>query len=165
MDVSSLDAFDAITTEQRDGWQLDMFGSPTRLDGLLRMRLGETRAAHLGHRGCARTGRDRHQLFEAAALIIHSLPGLVARVAKPMPHPPVVHVITPHRNFLLESRDDAVTLTVASQPPDASSATLRLPDEALVRLVYGRLDAEHAPASVEAEESGPVRLRAAFPGL
>jgi hypothetical protein len=103
---------------------------------------------------------------EAAALIMDSLPGLAGHVGKAMPHPRTVHVMTPLRSFVLEPSDDGVTLVPAAAGEAAGSAArLRLPDEAFVRLVYGRLDAEHTPASVEAEGVDLADLRAAFPGL
>jgi hypothetical protein len=53
------------------------------------------------------------------------------------------------------------------QQTDASQQTptvLRLPTEAFVRLVYGRLDADHTPSTVEAEPALLDALRAALPG-
>jgi hypothetical protein len=42
---------------------------------------------------------------------------------------------------------------------------LRLPAEALLRLVYGRLDSDHTPASVDAGGHPLDSLRRAFPGF
>jgi hypothetical protein len=53
------------------------------------------------------------------------------------------------------------------QQTDTSQQTptvLRLPTEAFVRLVYGRLDADHTPSTVEAEPALLDALRAALPG-
>jgi hypothetical protein len=52
------------------------------------------------------------------------------------------------------------------EPPDQPDGVLRLPAEALLRLLTGRLAPEHTPAGVEA--SGPVALddlRRVFPGF
>ena len=48
---------------------------------------------------------------------------------------------------------------------DTSAAELVLPTEAFVRLVYGRLDAGHTPATVTAHGVDLDVLRSAFPGL
>ena len=40
-----------------------------------------------------------------------------------------------------------------------------MPAEALLRLAYGRLDAAHTPADVEADPADLDRLRAVFPGF
>jgi hypothetical protein len=40
-----------------------------------------------------------------------------------------------------------------------------LPAEALIRLVYGRLDAAHTPPSVRVENIDLDALRRAFPGV
>jgi hypothetical protein len=42
---------------------------------------------------------------------------------------------------------------------------VRMPGEALVRLVYGRLDSEHTPEAVEAEGVDLDVLRSVFPGF
>ena len=42
---------------------------------------------------------------------------------------------------------------------------VRLPAAAFVRLVYGRLDADHTPASAVTEGIDLDDLRKAFPGL
>jgi hypothetical protein len=71
----------------------------------------------------------------------------------------------PERRFVLESTNDGVTLTPADTDTDDADATLRLPAEALVRLVYGRLDPEHTPTTVRSEGVDLDALRRTFPGL
>ena len=48
---------------------------------------------------------------------------------------------------------------------DPDLPVLRLRGAAFVRLVYGRLDADHTPASVVAEGVDLDDLRKAFPGV
>ena len=162
-DATFLDALHALAPEQRAGWQLDMFGARTSLAGLLRMRLGE----HLLHTWDIAVALDPAATVPdaAAELIMASLPGLVDRTGKAMPNPRAVHVMTPQRNFVLEPTEDGLRLEPASSEPGDSAARLRLPAEALVRLVYGRLDAAHTPASVGAEGVDLAELRATFPGF
>jgi hypothetical protein len=66
----------------------------------------------------------------------------------------------PERQFVLET-GDAVSLTEGGGEDGLPS--LRMPAEALVRLVYGRLDAEHTPAAADSAEL--AELRALFPGF
>ena len=71
----------------------------------------------------------------------------------------------PAREFVLDVGPEGVSL----QPAPAGAQTdaqLRLPAEAFIRLVYGRLDPDHTPPGVDI--SGPVDLddlRAVFPGF
>jgi uncharacterized protein (TIGR03083 family) len=162
-DAKLLSALEAITPDERGDWQLEMFGTQTSLAGLLRMRLGE----HLLHSWDIAVALDPLATVPdaGAALIIDNLPGLAARVGKAMPHPRVVQVMTPHRNFVLEPTEDGVRLVPAASEPGETSARLRMSSEAFIRLVYGRLDAEHTPASVEAEGVDLAELRATFPGV
>ncbi|MBV9412046.1 MAG: hypothetical protein JO148_10655, partial [Acidimicrobiia bacterium] len=41
---------------------------------------------------------------------------------------------------------------------------LRMPAEAFIRLVYGRLDSDHTPSSVEGDAETLEQLRQVFPG-
>lgn len=162
-DATFLSMLESLTPDERAGWQLDMFGARQGLAGLLRMRLGE----HAVHTWDIAVALDPAATVpeSAAALLIANLPGLVGRAGKPMPNPRTVQVQTPHRSFVLEPTADGVELAPAPAQPDAAPARLRLPDEAFVRLVYGRLDADHTPASVAAEGVDLADLRATFPGF
>ena len=65
----------------------------------------------------------------------------------------------PERQFVLET-GDAVSLTEGG---DDAPTELRLPAEALVRLIYGRLDAAHTPVAADSAEL--AELRVLFPGF
>ncbi len=67
----------------------------------------------------------------------------------------------PERRFLLET-GEAVTLTPSDG--EAAPAGLRLPAEAFVRLVYGRMDEAHTPP-LESTGVDLGELRQLFPGL
>jgi hypothetical protein len=61
---------------------------------------------------------------------------------------------------IVQPLDDAgIDGAAAPGEPDLS-----MPAEAFVRLVYGRLDPDHAPAGVEGDERLLEQLRAVFPG-
>ena len=72
----------------------------------------------------------------------------------------MIHTVDPGRDFTLSLGTEAVALTPSEHTvaPD-----LELPAEALIRLVYGRLDPAHTP-SVAAPAELDV-LRRVFTGL
>jgi hypothetical protein len=72
---------------------------------------------------------------------------------------------TPDRVFLLDLTPDSSQLTATgSRGAGADGDDLRLPAEAFLRLVYGRLDPEHTPPGVGENDHLDV-LRPVFPGL
>jgi hypothetical protein len=141
---------------------MHLFGADHDLAGLLGMRLSE-HAVHTWDIVVA-LDADATVSDDAVAIIVDSLPPLVGYVGKPAPTPRRVSVTTrdPDRSFLLTIGADGARLE-----PGAGEAAERLtcPAEALVRLVYGRLDPAHTPASVDASATDLDALRRAFPGL
>jgi hypothetical protein len=133
--------------------------------GLARMRLGE----HAVHTWDVLVALDPAATVapDAVALLIDTLDQLAARSGKPDGKPRKVRVSTtgPDRQFILET-SEAVTLTPADDEttPELGLSELRLPAEAFVRLVYGRMDEAHTPptesAGVELDELRPI-----FPGF
>ena len=103
---------------------------------------------------------------DAVTLLIDTLDQLAARSGKPDGKQRKVRVSTtdPERQFTLET-GEAVTLTPADgeSTPELGLSELRMPAEAFVRLIYGRMDEAHTPpvesAAVELDE-----LRQIFPG-
>jgi len=100
---------------------------------------------------------------DAVALMIPGLGQLVGFGAKPNGREARIHVVTADPGY-----EFALTLGEKSslEPWDGGNATarLRLPAEAFVRLLYGRLDADHCPP-VEIEGITLDDLRATFPGF
>ena len=99
--------------------------------------------------------------LDSTALVVDNLGAIVRWTGKASEGGPTVHVVTnsPDRSFTL-SLADPVSLTDG----EGGEAELRLPAEALVRLVYGRLDPDHTPAlSVTGVDLDD--LRRTFPGL
>jgi uncharacterized protein (TIGR03083 family) len=163
-DAAFLDRLQGLDPAQRDGWHLEMFGGDQRLADLLRLRLGE-HALHTWDVGVA-LDAGATLPAEATALLIDNLDMLVARTGK-APEAPIGVLIStegPAREFRLHAADDAVALIPQDpgSPPD-SGASLRLPAEALIRLVYGRLDSGHTP-EIEAEGVDVDSIRQMFPG-
>jgi uncharacterized protein (TIGR03083 family) len=167
-DAAFADRLAALTPAERERWRLDMFGTEQTLAGLLQMRLGE----HALHTWDAAVALDPAATVpdDATALIIDRLPSLVERVGKPSPEPHRLRVTTtdPSQEFLLDLTTDGARLEPvdpdSNAAPDATGQ-LRLPGEAFVRLLYGRLDPDHTPTSVAADGVDLDTLRHAFPGV
>ncbi len=163
-DAALLGQLGRLSAAERESWQLEMFGRRTDLPGMMRMRLSEhalhTRDIVVALEPAATVAGD------AVGLIVDNLPMLAHWAGRGSPEPVTVHVVTtdPGREFLLELTADRAGLAPADGPGDAT-ATLRLPAEALVRLVYGRLDPDHTPASVEVARVDLDTLRTSFPGI
>jgi uncharacterized protein (TIGR03083 family) len=145
-----------------EAFRLAAFGTELDAAGLLRMRLSE-HAVHTWDIEVA-FQPDVPVAPDAVDLLIDGLPELVARTGKPSARPVTLEVVTtqPDRRFVLVT--DGVRLEpFADQTTDGS---VHLPAEALVRLVYGRLDDDHL-GSGELETAGIAldQLRELFPGF
>jgi uncharacterized protein (TIGR03083 family) len=160
-----LERVQGVPTDERTRWRLDMFGAEQSLIGLMRMRLAE----HCLHTWDVKVASDDSATLTdtATELIIDNLPALVERVGKGVSTPVVIQVSTtaPERTFRLELTTESAELSPGDPEASGTNATLRLPGESLVRLVYGRLDPDHTPTSVETSEVDLPTLRAAFPGV
>jgi uncharacterized protein (TIGR03083 family) len=154
--------FETFDQQQRDDWQLDLFGTDRDFAGIVQMRLSE----HAVHTWDFVVALDpKAQLLpDTVDLLIDTLEPLVARTAKPLDHQLVLGIETdePARNFVLTVDAEGATL----EPLDArfeADELLALPAEAFIRLVYGRLDAEHTPPG--ADDPILETLRSVFVGF
>jgi uncharacterized protein (TIGR03083 family) len=130
-----------------------------------------------------RTGYTTLRLSEHA---VHTWDVVVAVEPGALVAPDAVEVILPNAARLaglvakangrtarirITTEDQEYALTLAEQSTMAlwdggdPTASLRIPNEALVRLIYGRLDAANTPAGVEADGVTLDDLRAVFPGF
>ena len=144
-------AFTDAAARDDGSWRLDLFGSEQDLAGLVQMRLSE----HV-----------LHTWDVAVALVVDRLDALVAWTGRPQPGLQVrVETTGAERVFLLTETDERAAL-IATEPAVTGTdvPTLRLPAEAFVRLVYGRLDADHTPHRVQADGLDLDDLRKVFPG-
>jgi uncharacterized protein (TIGR03083 family) len=100
---------------------------------------------------------------DATALLLSHLVLMARWAGKPTGTTRTVRIATtnPAAGGIAELREDAVTLTIGEAMPEAE---LTLPAEALIRLVYGRLDPAHTPA-VEDPTGALPELRRVFPGF
>jgi uncharacterized protein (TIGR03083 family) len=156
--VGRLESLDA---GQRERFRLAVFGMDLDMTGLLRMRLGE----HAIHTWDVAVALDPAARVapDAVGLLVDTLGQLAARAGKPDGTRLRLHVSAtgPERDFTLESGE---TVTLAPSEGEESPPELRLPAEALVRLVYGRLDPAHTPP-VETRGVDLDELRRLFPGF
>jgi uncharacterized protein (TIGR03083 family) len=159
-DEATLRRFESLDAGQRAGLRLRAFGMELDLAGVSRMRLGE----HALHTWDVAVALDPSATVapDAVALLIDTIAPLAARTGKPDGRQRRIRVLTsdPERQFVLET-GDAVSLTEGGG--EDGLPEVRLPAEALVRLVYGRLDAAHTP--VAAQSADLAELRTLFPGF
>ena len=164
-DGAFLDRLAAVDPAARENWRLTFFGGQRGLGDLAQMRLGE-HALHTWDVAVARDGKAT-VAEDAVELILDTLPGFAPMIGKPASEPLRVRVTTydPERRFQLDAGPDGVSLSPAAPGPlPPGGAELRLPAEAFVRLVYGRLGEDH-PARVETAHVEPDTLRGIFPGF
>lgn len=152
--------FESLDGHQRSRLRLRLFGMDLDVTGLAGMRLRE----HAVHTWDIAVALDPTAALapDAVGLLVDTLGELAARAGRPdgKQRRWQVSTTSPGRSFVLET-GDAVTLAPgeAGTPPG-----LRLPAEALVRLVYGRLDPAHTPP-FEGRQADLDELRQIFPGF
>ena len=154
---------ESLDADQQERLHLEMFGMDLDTAGLARMRLSE----HAIHSWDVAAALDPAARVapDAVDLIVDTLGPLAARSGKPDGTKLRLHVSAsdPQRDFTLES-GETVTLAPSAAGEDAGLPQLQLPAEALVRLVYGRLDPAHTPP-VETKGVDLDELRRLFPGF
>ncbi len=151
---------ESLTPDQRAAFHVLMFGRmPMDLAGVLGMRLSE----HAVHTWDIAVTLDPAATVaqDAVDLLVDRLPTMVGFLGKQAPAPATVAVTTtgPERAFTLDT--GGVTLAPAG-PADAPAASLALPAEAFLRLVYGRLDDE---TGLRASGVTLPELKSVFPGF
>jgi uncharacterized protein (TIGR03083 family) len=153
--------FEALDDEQRESLLLRAFGMDLDAAGLARMRLSE----HALHSWDVAVALDPAATLaaDAVSLLVDTLGPLAARSAKPGGRQLRVRISTtsPVRHFML---DIGETVTLTPTEGDSVRPELALPAEALIRLVYGRLDPAHTPP-VETRNVDLDELRQVFPGF
>lgn len=152
----------ALDEQQREDFAVEMFNGRQNLLGLLQLRLSEhvvhTWDILVEHDPAARLASD------ATVALLSGLGDLVSRAGQPGDDPLRVAVRTedPDADLLLEVDAAGPRLQVGCT--ETGPATLTLPAEAFIRLVYGRLDEAHTPP-LRVEGTDLARLRAVFPGF
>jgi uncharacterized protein (TIGR03083 family) len=151
---------DALTDDERARFDYRLGPITTDFAGFVNLRLSEM-VLHLWD---IEVALDRRALLapEAVPLVVDQLGMVAAWTAKSGGRSGEISVRTtePDRGFRIGLRPDRVSFDAVVP---AASPDLQLPAEAFIRLVYGRLDPEHAP-TVHGSESALDELRSIFPG-
>jgi uncharacterized protein (TIGR03083 family) len=168
-DALFVERLEAVADEALAGLHLDLFGMELDAVGLLRMRLSE-QTVHTWDVAVALDPAAR-LAAEGVDLLAGTLGHFAGRLAKPPgEHFRVaVHTTDPRRDLML-TVGDKVELTAGDRQDQEGQRSeqageLRLPCEAFIRLMYGRLDPDHTPAGVAADGVRLDALRAVFPGF
>jgi uncharacterized protein (TIGR03083 family) len=159
-----VERLESLDDGQRERFRLLLFGMDLDIAGLARMRLSE----HAVHSWDVAVALDPSATVapEAVGLLVDTLGQLAGWTGKPDGTKRQVHVSAsdPQRHFTLGT-GEAVTLEPsAAGDREEAGPELRLPAEALIRLVYGRLDPAHTPP-VETRGVDLDELRRLFPGF
>ncbi|MCU4183352.1 maleylpyruvate isomerase family mycothiol-dependent enzyme [Acidiferrimicrobium sp. IK] len=166
--VSANEAFvariESLDTTALDGFLLDMFGRTLDAAGLLRMRLSE----HAVHAWDVAVAFDDSSevAADAVGLLVDGLGETAARSGKAAGHRLDASILTsmPERHFSLRVGEE-VRLDL-TDGPSSPAASIEMPAEALLRLVYGRVDGLHPPqGEVKARGVTLSELAAVFGGF
>lgn len=154
---------EGLSGTELDSIKYEFFGMDLDAAGLVRMRVSE----HALHTWDVAVALDpvAQVAPDAAALLLGHLPTVAGWAGGPAGQEFRVRLrgTGPGADFLL-SVEGAVTL--APWPGEADGVPeVGLPDEALVRLVYGRLDPAHTPPGVTGDPAHLDLARAVFPGF
>ena len=155
-----LAALEATSDEERARFRFQL--GPFDLDfaGYVGLRLGE----QVLHTWDVEVSVDPGATLDGAAAneIIDGLPRVVRFAAKVSDEERTVSVRTsdPTRELALVFEPDSVSLVESDHD---GPVDLAMPAESFVRLVYGRLDADHTPSVLDGDELD--ELRRAFPGF
>jgi len=169
-DAQYVSMLDQLSDEELASISLPFLGLNLDAVGLIRLRLGE----HAMHTWDVAVKLDPAAVVspDAVDLLIDNVSRFLApRLGKSPEQPFRAHIRTtePARDYLLAT-SDVVSLddwpgaeAAGTDGPEIAEVTM--PAEAFLRLAYGRLDADHTPASVIAKPTDLDTLRAIFPGF
>jgi uncharacterized protein (TIGR03083 family) len=160
-DKAMMEAIEAVGEGERGSLAFSIGPMKLDFDDYVGMRLNE-HAIHAWDVAVA-LNDDARLTDDDAALLIDNLSRIVGFTGRPngSDRTVVVHTTEPERDFVLRLSADGVELQPAQS---GQQADLKLPAEAFVRLVYGRLDPAHTPAFT-GDAALLDELRAVFPGF
>jgi uncharacterized protein (TIGR03083 family) len=159
-DAALLARLEAVATSGADELEFQLGPLTMGFATFVGMRLNE----HTMHTWDVEVALDREAPLPADAVpyVVDHLDLIARYTARPTGGERLVRVETtdPARRFVVELTGDAVTYTPGGDGP----ADLALPAEAWARLLYGRLDADHTPATTRDPEGALDVLRRVYPG-
>lgn len=134
-----------VSDEQLAGIRLNIIGTEYDAVGLVWLRLGE----HALHSWDIAVSLDPAAVVapQSVALLVDRVPQVAACGGKPpgVPYRIAVQTTDPERKFLLEVAETISMSAAGGGAAGEGIPALRMPAEALLRLVYGRLDPGHTP--------------------
>ncbi len=158
-DAAFVDLLESLGDDELARLHLELFGMNLDAVGLARMRLSE----HTVHTWDVAVALD--PAARLAADGVDLLAGTIGQLAQRMGKPQgaqfrvAVHSTHPRQDVWLTVGDTVQLADRSDQPADGE---LRLPSEAFIRLIYGRLDPRHTPADVTVDGVSLDTLRAVF---
>ena len=168
VDEAHIKRLEGLTGAELDGISLDLYGMKLDAAGLIRMRLSE----HAVHTWDVAVALDpaAEVAPDAVELLQAHLPMVAGWTGRPEGKPFRLRLRTtePAADHLLEVADKVTLGPWPGDGPAGATADghVQLPAEALLRLVYGRLDPGHTPAVEVSGDPGLLdRARAVFPGM
>ena len=167
-DEAQIKRLEGLSDAELDGISADFFGRKLDAAGLVRMRLSE----HAVHTWDVAVALDdaAEVAPDAVELLLAQLPTIAGWTGKSDGGPFRLRLrgTEPEADFLLEVADKVSLGAWPGEGPAGATADgqIQLPAEALLRLVYGRLDPGHTPPVEVSGDPGLLdRARAVFPGL
>jgi uncharacterized protein (TIGR03083 family) len=167
-DEAQIKRLEGLSDAELDGISADFFGRKLDAAGLVRMRLSE----HAVHTWDVAVALDdaAEVAPDAVELLMAQLPMIAGWTGKADGGPFRLRLrgTEPEADFLLEVADKVSLGAWPGEGPAGATADgqIQLPAEALLRLVYGRLDPGHTPPVEVSGDPGLLdRARAVFPGL
>jgi uncharacterized protein (TIGR03083 family) len=159
-DAALLERLEEASEEERATVHIILGPMTLDFDRLIGIRLSE----HVLHTWDIEVALDPTATLDndAANLILDSIHSVVQFTGRASGKEETLRVRTTEaaREFSLVFTVDSVSLNDATHP---GPVDLEIPAETFVRLIYGRLDADHTPSVVDAYEIDS--LRRAFPGI
>jgi hypothetical protein len=162
---------EGLSAAERESFALAVWGMDLDLSRFAAMRLGE----HAVHTWDVAVALDptAEVAPDAVELLLGTLPATAARTGKPMSEEGAVtlETVAPRRVFRLTTGPEIALIPLpggesaaeSGEPGDSGESAV-IPAEALIRLVFGRLDPEHSPGDL-ADNVVLAGLRPLFPGF
>ena len=164
-DRALVDRLGSVTSDERAGFHFSLGPFDLDFDRFVGFRLNE----HALHSWDIATTLDPAATIpdDAVELVVDTLGMIAGFAGKPTGADRTIVVRTTHPDAPL--RDHAAPRRCHLRPrptrrPAPPAPDLELPAEALIRLVYGRLDPDHTP-TVDGSPTDLEELRRAFPGI
>jgi uncharacterized protein (TIGR03083 family) len=165
---AELAGYERLSDGELAGIRAPLFGMEFDAVGLMWLRLGE----HAVHSWDIAVSLDPAATVagESVRLLLDRISWVAGRAGKAGgdPYRVIIETTEPHRSFLLDVGESVSLSEIAAgdEPAGGEVGRIRMPGEALLRLVYGRLDADHTPpVEILAGDIGLDRLRQTFPGF